>query len=254
VTLGSIVTIKVSSFVHVEGMSSILCCRHPRTISPIPEGHDGVNCTQQPRVWVSKNSHLAGPTTLCYASQETEDLGTLMAIFGDTHENEVQEQLLYSHQGTLNCEELGQQQQAVQPENGGSFSVIRTKIRKRLSRNLASSSTLPGGRTGDETSSLEMEQRTRSMENLEESLQEDLLTDKGAEEGGYDVDARFVGTPVSADSILGHLEGAGSCSVGARYSDEAPEKTPMSWEESGDNQQIKVKVLSDAQNENSRQR
>ncbi|KAI9867277.1 MAG: hypothetical protein M1813_009555 [Trichoglossum hirsutum] len=177
-----------------------------------------------------------------------------MAIFGDTHENEVQEQLLYSHQGTLNCEELGQQQQAVQPENGGSFSVIRTKIRKRLSRNLASSSTLPGGRTGDETSSLEMEQRTRSMENLEESLQEDLLTDKGAEEGGYDVDARFVGTPVSADSILGHLEGAGSCSVGARYSDEAPEKTPMSWEESGDNQQIKVKVLSDAQNENSRQR
>ncbi|KAH0563306.1 hypothetical protein GP486_002131 [Trichoglossum hirsutum] len=233
-------------------MSSILCCRHPRTISPIPEDRDGLNCTQRSHAWLSRHSHLTGPTALCYASQETEDLSSLRTIFGDTRENETQGQLPYSHQGTLNHEELGQQQQAVQLENSGSFSAIRKSIRKRLSRNLALSSTPGGGRTGDETSPLEIEQRTRSIEDSDKCLQHDLLTDKGAEEGGYDVDAWFVGTQVSADSILEQLEAVGSRPVSARYSNRGTQQTPMSREDPGDKRQ--VQTMSNTRSENSRQR
>jgi hypothetical protein len=231
VSSSSIVTTKASPFVSVERMSSILCCRHPRTISPKPEEIDGLGCTQRPYIRLSTHSD---PTSSRHISHGTEDLSTLKAIFGDTFENEALKQLHCPYQGISDREEIGQPLQVAQQENGGSFSVIKTRIRKRLSRNLALSSTTTGNGMEGETSTLEIEQQTKSREELERNLQEDLLTDKGAEEGGYDVDAKFIGTPVSTDSILGHLEVTESCPVGARHLSKALPQTQMSWDKSGD--------------------
>jgi hypothetical protein len=224
-------------------MSSAFCCRRPRTISPILEGDDSRGWTWQARVQPSKLSRPGGSTSSRYTFRRADDLSTLKAILGNTSEDGAQKQMLCSDQGIPDGDQI-QQQQELQPENSGSFSILKSKIRKKLSRNLASSSASVGGMSPPEA-----EQQVRYREELGRRLQEDLLTDKGAEEGGYDVDARFIETPVSTDSILEHLEG--SRQTGVNHLTKEFQRTQMSWCEPDDGQHIKA--VSGAYSDESRQ-
>ncbi|KAI9767515.1 MAG: hypothetical protein M1839_004475 [Geoglossum umbratile] len=223
-------------------MSSVFCCRRPRTISPILGDDDDRNWTQRPRAQPSKLSRPTGSTSSRYTSRRAGDLDTLKGIFGDTSEDGTRKRQLHSRQEIPDYGEIRQQQQESQSENSASFSIIKMKIRKKLSRNLALSSTATGV-----DNPLETEQQVKPREELERRLQEDLLTDKGAEEGGYDVDARSIGTPVSADSILGHLEGAESRQVGISHLAKAFQRIQMSWVEPDDRQY--TEAVSDTYND-----
>ncbi|KAI9773859.1 MAG: hypothetical protein M1840_006085 [Geoglossum simile] len=207
-------------------MSSTFCCRRPRTISPILEVDESRNWTQQPRVQPSKLSRPTGSTGSRHTFRRADDPSALKAIFGNKSEDGPEKQMLHSRRGIPGYDEV-QQQQELRPESGGSFSIIKSKIRKKLSRNLASS----GASVGGDINPLGVEPPVRYREESERSLQEDLLTDKGVEEGGYDVDARFIETPVSTDSILGHLEGVGLRPTGVNHLTKEFQRVQMAWGE-----------------------
>lgn len=80
-------------------------------------------------------------------------------------------------------------------ESSGRLQEVTSKIKKRLSRESATSKRSSRSKLGNERSEDDIERRKELKRALHRRLQEELLADKSISEGGYDTDAACIETP-----------------------------------------------------------
>ncbi|KAI9876070.1 MAG: hypothetical protein M1830_007411 [Pleopsidium flavum] len=170
------------------------CCHSQRSASPpLPNSRSLGSSHYQPHA--SKPPHVSEYVATPCSSKGSEDLRALREIFGSS--NSIEETPFAPDQD-VGLNDAAPVLNLRREESSGRIQEVTFKIKKRLSRESATSKKSSRSKIRDETSEDDIKRRRELKRALHRRLKEELLADKSVSEGGYDTDAAYIETPRTA--------------------------------------------------------
>lgn len=182
-------------------MPSLLCCRAPRSSSPPLPNVRHVNISDEKQ---RELRHQVPTYSISIASSKSaEDLQAIHQIFASSSQDEGGQGAL-APQGPMQELHTNTETQIHHKESSSRLQDVTTKLRKRLSRDSATSRRSSKRRSRNTTSEEDIERRRELKRALHKRLQDEILEDRRVSEGGYDPDAETIATPsVSRETTAG---------------------------------------------------
>lgn len=182
-------------------MPSLLCCRAPRSSSPPLPSVRHVNISDEKQ---RERRHRVPTYSISIASSKSaEDLQAIHQIFASSSQDESGQAAL-TPQGPIQELHTNPATKIHHKESSSRLQDVTTKLRKRLSRNSATSRRSSKRKLRSTTSEEDVERRRELKRALHKRLQDEILEDRRVSEGGYDPDAETIATPsISREGTAG---------------------------------------------------
>ena len=190
-------------------MTSLFCCRAPRSSSPVLPNQRHIDTLNEKQREL--RCHVPTYSISIASSKSVEDLQAIHQIFASSSENETRHGALASRGQTHELDtnpDLKIQWQ----ESSGRLQNVTTMLRKRLSRDSAVSRRSSKRKVRYTPSEEEIKRRREQKHALNMRLQDDILEDKRVSEGGYDPDAETIAT-----LSISRVPAGGSVRISPRY-------------------------------------
>lgn len=193
-----------------RSMTSLLCCRAPRSSSPPLPNSRHVNISKEKQQRELRYHVPTYPISIA-SSKSAEDLQAIRQIFASSSQDETVQEALPS-QGQTHGLDANPDVKIHHKESSSRLHDVTTKLRKRLSRDSAVSRRSSKRKLRSTTSEEDMERRRELKRALHKRLQDEILEDRRVSEGGYDPDAETIATPSISREATG-----GSVRISPRY-------------------------------------
>lgn len=182
-------------------MPSLLCCRAPRSSSPPLPNIRHVNISDEKQREL--RHHVPTYSISIASSKSAEDLQAIHQIFASSSQDESGPAAL-APQGPIQELHTNPGTKIHHKESNSRLHDVTTKLRKRLSRDSATSRRSSKRKSRSTTSEEDVERRRELKRALHKRLQDEILEDRRVSEGGYDPDAETIATPsISREATAG---------------------------------------------------
>ena len=176
-----------------RSMTSLLCCRAPRSTSPALPNSRHVDISNEKQREL--RNRVPSYSISIASTKSVEDLQAIHQIFASSSQDASGQGALASQAHTHGLD-TNPDVKIHHKESSGRLQDVTTKLRKRLSRDSAISRRSSKRKVRSTASEEDMERRRELKRALHKRLQDEILEDRRVSEGGYDPDAEIIATPI----------------------------------------------------------